>query len=90
MNTTYITQLPKLTPKLQQLQLSVEYWQKCYSEAGSQADEAWRMYDEMIDSEKSYFIVDDLYENAAMYEDISLDAWKRWQEAKRRLLELLS
>jgi hypothetical protein len=42
----------------------------------------------MIDSGKSYTAINDFYEAAAMFEDISLDAWRNWQEAKRQLLEL--
>lgn len=88
MNVATLTHLPKVISRLQELQLSIEFWQKCYAEAGAQAEEAWEQYDAMIDGGKSYTAINDFYEAAAMFEDISLDAWRNWQEAKRQLLEL--
>ncbi len=85
---TYITHLPNLTSKLQELQFSVDWWQRCYAEAGEQADKAWEEYDRMIEKEMPYSVVNDWYTSAALFEDISLDAWHEWQQAKRNLLDL--
>jgi len=83
----YITRLPELTPKYKNLQLSIDWWKKCYSESGLLADDAWQLYDEAIER-GDRAVVNEVYEQAKMLEDISLGAWGQWQDAKRDLLAL--
>lgn len=87
---TEITRLPVVTPKLRELQLSIDWWQMMYAEAGEQKEKAWEMYGEAIDQEQPRHIVNDLFATASLFDDICRDTWQEWQTAKKQLLDLLS
>lgn len=85
---SYITKLPELSPKLRELQWSVEYWQKAYAEAGLQKELAWKLYDDAIEDEQSHEFIDEVFITTKILDDICRDAWGHWQDAKAILLAL--
>lgn len=87
---SYVTQLPQYTPKLRELQLSIDWWNGLHSEAGSQKEQAWKMYQDAIDNEQPRHIINNLYATAQLFEMICADTWKEWQDAKKQLLDLLN
>ena len=87
---TYVTQLPKLVPNLQTLQLSIDYWQTMHAEAGSQKEQAWHDYNDAIDKELPHTLISDMLSTALLFDDICRDTWAEHEQAKRNLLDLLS
>jgi len=90
---TYSTvrRLPEINGNMaaiRQCEFSVEFWQHMYADAGSQKEQAWRMYGEAIDTEQPREIILSLYETAIMYDDIAHGAWRELEAAKQNLLAL--
>jgi len=89
MNTLIFTRFPKVqTSQLRSLQLSIEYWQKIYAEAGAEKELAWQLYQDAIDDKQPRAFIDELSTLARMLDDICRDAWQEWQDAKRDLLAI--
>jgi hypothetical protein len=90
LTTQYVSRLPRLVPDLRTLQLSVENWQQLYAEAGEHKEQAWHDYNDAVDNQLPRALIDELYANAQLFDDIARDTWKEWQDAKKQLLDLMS
>lgn len=87
MNTlTYVTKLPELLPRARELQLAIDYWMKIYQEARVLSSAAWNMYNDAVDNNDGRDVIDALYGQSCLSEDIAIDAWGHWQQAKVELL----
>jgi len=87
---SYVTTLPEYTPHAKFLQWQIENWCKQYAEAGSQKEQAWRMYGEAIDEEMPQDEIEQRFIMAEMFDAIAREAWGEWQRAKAELLLLLN
>jgi hypothetical protein len=87
--TTYSC-LPHLTPRARELQLSIEYWMKMYQEARVLSSVAWDEHTKAIDTSADPKAINALYGQGTMLEDIAIDAWQKWQDAKGEMLALLN
>jgi hypothetical protein len=84
------TQLPHLTSNGLFLKLQMESWKKRYAEAGSQKEQAWRMYQDAVDNELPRAEIEDLYSFACMHQEISDEAWTEWDKATTAYLQLFN
>lgn len=86
---TTLRALPEVkvnTTNIQQLQLTVEYWQQLHAEAGSQKETAWREYLEAVDNSIPHAIINDMYNTCQLFEAICVDTWEEYEKAKKNLL----
>lgn len=86
--TEYITRLPTLTPRARELQLAIDWWMKQYQEARALSRAAWKIYNDAVDNHDARKIIDELYACGCVHEDVAIDAWGKWQQAKAELLAL--
>jgi hypothetical protein len=83
--------LPQIiTSGIRQLQWSINWNQKQYSEASLHKDQAWQFYNDAVDNNESKEQIDDLYAIVMMFEAIAKEAWYSWQNAKRDYLALMN
>ena len=90
---TYSTvrRLPEINGNMaaiRQCEFSVGFWQHMYADAGSQKEQAWRMYGDAVDNEQPREVILSLYDTAQLYDEICRGAWGELETAKKNLLVL--
>lgn len=87
---TQITEMPEVVNRVRKLQWSMDWWQGMYSESCQQRNLAWKVYDDAIENGDSVEEKEMLFSIAQTYDDISRDAWRKWQDAKKDYLAVLN
>ncbi len=91
MTLTTIQRMPEIeTSRSRELTLEVEYWGKYYSVAAFKAEEAYKLYDQAIDSGKDRETKDQLYLLYSLLDADAKSAWRFWQDAKANWLALMN
>jgi hypothetical protein len=85
-----VSKLPEYTSAAKFLQWKIENWQIQYAQAGSQKEQAWRMYGEAIDEEMHPDEIEQRFILAEMMDAICREAHEEWEKAKAELLLLLN
>lgn len=85
------TVLPENTSRARELQWQMEFWKREYAKAGSQKEQAWKIYSEAVDDPcMSREEKEELYKMAAMFDAIADDTWRQLQQAKADYLQLFN
>lgn len=78
------------TCRLRELQWKIDWFSKCYAEAKTHNELAWKIYNDAIDSGDDKDTIYKLFEVAAMFEDIRIDAYRNLDQAKAQYLAMLN
>ena len=92
MTTTKVTYscLPHLTPRAKELKWSIEFWEEQHKEALVLSSAAWKMHIDAIDNGDDKQTINELYAHGCLAEDIAIEYWGKWNDAKAELLALLN
>ena len=92
MTLTEIEKLPELgTSNLRELKWQIDWFAMCHTEAKQSTEIAWRTYNDAIDAdEPNKDEINALFEVTTMFDAIRVDAYCKWQNAKRDLLAVLN
>lgn len=86
-----IEKLPQLTTSvLRELQWQIDWFAMAKCEAEASTEIAWRAYNDAIDADEPKSQINALYEVATMFDAIRVDAYHKWQNAKRDYLAVLN
>jgi hypothetical protein len=86
-----IEKLPQLTTSvLRELQWQIDWFAMAKREAKASTEIAWRAYNDAIDADEPKEQINTLFEVATMFDAIRVDAYHKFENAKRDYLAVLN